>query len=81
MGDSSYWTGKPAVRAWEWGLVLYPNPQMSSHRSAVAKLTIPLESRNLQRTALKSFEILSSSFLIVSQIKFQGAQAQVMDGK
>lgn len=40
MGDSSYWTGEPAVRAWEQGLlVLYPNPQMSNHSSAVAKLT------------------------------------------
>lgn len=76
MGDSSYWTGEPAVRAWEWGLVLYPNPQMSSHRSAVAKLTIPLDGG---KPPVDCTEILSSSFLIVSEIKFQGAQVQ--DGK
>lgn len=39
MGDSSYWTGESAVQAWELGLVvLYPNQQMSSHRSTAAKL-------------------------------------------
>lgn len=38
MGDSSYWTGEPAVGGPGRGaFVLYPNPQMSSHGSVVAK--------------------------------------------
>lgn len=52
MGDSSYWTGEPAVRAWEEGLVvLYPNPQMSGHRSAVAKAW---RKRNLHCTTVQN---------------------------
>lgn len=76
MGDSSYWTGEPAVRAWEDGLVvLYPNPQMSGHRSAVSKLGEKETSNALQ------FKALDSSCLRASQIQSQGEQVQVMDGK
>ncbi len=80
MGDSSYWTGEPAVRAWERGrVVLYPDPQMSGHRSAVAKLT---DSLGEKKAPVQSYSSNPRFFLLrVSQIKSQGVQLQVMDGK
>lgn len=71
MGDSSYWTGEPAVQAWERGLdILCPNPKMGSHKSAVANLTDSKEtSSGLHWTKV---QILVPSLFTVRQIKIPG---------